>query len=101
VGRELGEQGFELIPLRGPATDADLPLDDEALDRFGRAVHDRWIRAEREAGSAVATGPHRVPWSELPESERERIRGEIRALPVLVGRAGYTLNWPEGSASGG
>jgi voltage-gated potassium channel Kch len=100
IAAELGVLGAELVPLHGPEANSDLPLDDDALDRFGRDVHDRWIRAEREVSSDVMSGPHAVGWSKLPEVERERIRAEIRALPSLVGRAGYTLNWPEGSAKG-
>jgi hypothetical protein len=95
IADELGELGADLVPLRGPPSTADLPLSGAALDQFGRTVHERWIRAEREAGSPVARGPHSPDWDHLPETERERIRAEIRSLPSMLARAGYELRLPE------
>ena len=88
---ELGDLpggAAELVPLNGPPEEVKpLEYSDEELDVFGRHAHDRWAAAEQAAGGRSDL----QPWDELPESERERIRGEIRELPETLARAGYEL----------
>ena len=103
VGAVLSRLGARVVPLQGPA-DLDLSLGSlELVTELARDEHDRWMADLVRDGwtfgpgpkDAVAkTHPLLVPWADLSESEREKDRDSIRAIPRMLARVGYALELP-------
>ncbi len=63
------------------------------IERLSIMEHNRWVAEKRLSGWRVTSGekntqlrlsPSLIPWSELPEKEREKDREAIRNLPNLI-----------------
>ena len=50
---------------------------------------DGWTLGARD--DKARTHPSLVPWDELPESEKEKDRDVVRAIPDLLAAAGLTI----------
>lgn len=104
VARKLSAVGATLTPLTSSAAMGDLPLADALLEELAQEEHDRWMADLVADGWQPTDGPKDpdrklhpllVPWEDLAESEREKDRDGLRALPRLVARAGYRLTMPD------
>src|SRR5207247_1742645 len=75
------------------------PLKDapDAVEAMAELEHQRWERERRAEGFRFGPrrGPRRnellVPWTELPERERERDRDFVRRRPEILAQAGFKL----------
>jgi voltage-gated potassium channel Kch len=82
-----------VVPPARPAT-----FTTEQIEQMARFEHERWMDERQSAGwrfgerdNAKRKHPSLVPWEELPESEREKDRDVVRAIPDLLASIGYTI----------
>jgi len=95
---KLGLLGYELSS--GPGFHPrDLKLTPEQVEMLSEKEHLRWLMERDRSGwtygsprdDARKRHPSMVPWECLPESEKEKDREVIRALPRLIELAGLRL----------
>jgi voltage-gated potassium channel Kch len=98
VGERLADLGADLEPLAGPVRPPKISA--VLVDDLARVEHDRWMNDLVSKGWRHHDGdkdperklhPLLVEWAQLDESEREKDRDAIRALPELLARIGYEL----------
>lgn len=103
VAALLRDAGLRLAPLMD--WDAQpVELDAARVERLAEREHGRWLERRRREGwnhgpernEERKTTPLLVEWSELAESERERNRAEIRALPAVLALADLAIAIPGG-----
>ena len=97
VGRKLSAIGCVLC-LR-QAGGESFQFRPGEVERLAELEHERWMAERLRQGWLL--GPHRdeaqrrhpalVPWSELPESQREKDRQVVRALPSMLADAGLAI----------
>ena len=58
---------------------------------LARAIHEDYVRNEREKGNTPQTNPSMVPWEELPESLKESNRGQAGHIPIKLEAIGYDM----------
>lgn len=101
VAEVVQELGGQLAPLRSMTGRAPALEAPDVLERLARDEHDRWMTALHTDGWRHAPGPKDpiakthpllVPWSQLPEPEREKDRDAIRAIPRMLGRVGFEID---------
>jgi hypothetical protein len=86
-----------MVPARGD--EPRFALTDVELEALARAEHDRWCAQKRAAGwrEGDHTDKERrvhealVPWSALPEAQRQKDRDMVNGIPQVLARAGYTI----------
>ena len=68
------------------------------IETMAEIEHERWITERVARGwskgprdDAARSHPALVPWSDLPEAEREKDREVVRAIPALLAEAGYVV----------
>jgi hypothetical protein len=94
---KLARAGYVMLPARSDEPPFAFPPDD--LERLSESEHERFVAAKLAAGWAYAPQTDRarrlhvalVPWSELPESQREKDRDLVGGIPEILARAGYTI----------
>ena len=66
-------------------------------ETLARAIHEDYVRNEREKGNTPDTNPSMVPWEELPESLKESNRGQAEHIRVKLEAIGcdiaITTDW--------
>ncbi len=90
--------GFELMPLRHWGGTRD-PFSAAEVEALAESDHDRWRERREAAGwrygevrdEAQLVTPQLVPWKDLAPKWREYNLSRIRAMPVLLARAGFEL----------
>jgi hypothetical protein len=94
IAVKLARIGCRIAPQAAGA--AAVELTDEDVELMARVEHERWVDERVAAGwSAGARDDDRqvhpglVPWSDLPETEREKDRDVVRLIPALLAEAGY------------
>lgn len=101
VGAKLGDLGASLTPLTGAVPD-ELPLEAKQLDELAEMEHERWVSDQEGDGWRFTSGekdperklhPLLIPWSDLPDHEREKDRDAIRAIPAALAAVGYALKF--------
>ena len=97
IALKLGRTGLRAVP-HALAPGVSATLAPAELELLATLEHERWLAERRDDGwtqgprdDAARSHPSLVPWSELTESEREKDRDIVRAIPALLRRAGYTL----------
>jgi hypothetical protein len=98
IPNKLNRLGYELAPSHG-LTPAKLQLTERDVEDLAIREHDRWMNERRRNGWTY--GPVRdnsrkhhhllVPWSQLPDAEREKDRDTVRNLPLLIEKAAFRL----------
>ena len=101
AARDIPEKLARIDHVMIPARSHDAPFDfpGEALEGLAEQEHERFVRAKTVEGWSYGderdekrkTNPTLVPWEELPEEEREKDRAQVRAIPRILARAGYTV----------
>lgn len=94
---KLAGAGFVMIPARSNEPPFDFP--GEALERLAEAEHERWMSAKLASGWSYAPVTDKdkklnqalLPWTELPEEEKEKDRDLVRGIPEMLARAGYAI----------
>jgi hypothetical protein len=97
IAVKLVRAGMRAVP-HTLATGSPATFSPSEVELLAISEHQRWL-AERMAegwtlgprDDAAKSHPSLLPWSELSESEREKDRDVVRAIPALLLRAGYTL----------
>jgi voltage-gated potassium channel Kch len=101
VGAKLREAGLVVVPapLADPAA-VESVLSATQVEELAIAEHDRWCADLIADGWRHGPGPKDperklhpslVPWSELPEEERDKDREPVRALPEMLAHVGFEL----------
>lgn len=97
IGVKLDLVGWELAAAADPP--APLTIESAELELLARQEHERWRRDlegagwthGRERDPERRTHPMLVDWELLPESEREKDRQAVRAIPGVLAAVGYGL----------
>jgi len=70
----------------------------EELESMARLEHERWVDERRANGwtlgakdTARQQTPYLIPYDELPEEIKEYDRDVVRALPLVLARAGMSM----------
>lgn len=97
---KLRAVGCDAVPgaTSGGAASAFAFRPDE-IETLARIEHRRWSAERRVAGWRFAPArrddvrehPSLVPWEDLSESEREKDREAVRAIPAVLARAGLAI----------
>jgi hypothetical protein len=58
---------------------------------LARAIHDRYLRTQREAGVTPEENPSLVPWERLPEGLQESCRRQADHIGVKLNAVGCTI----------
>lgn len=90
---EEGERadGFELLqtfPLLDRTCIAELLLGESFDESLARAIHDAYLRHERESGKTPEDNPALVDWTDLPESLKESNRRQADHITVKLKEVG-------------
>jgi hypothetical protein len=77
---------------------ADFVIEGRDLEEMAKLEHERWVDEKLRAGwrngprdDEERTHPSIVPWSDLSESEREKDREQVRAIPAVLESVGYAV----------
>ena len=101
IGAKLHAVGVGLVPL----TDWDaapIEFTDDEVETLAVMEHDRWWREREAAGWTPGPArdpehkqtPYLVPWDELSEDIRDYDRNTVRAMPGVLGSAGFAIARP-------
>ncbi|MBV8140988.1 MAG: hypothetical protein JOZ60_02975 [Verrucomicrobia bacterium] len=98
IPNKLNRLGYELAPSHG-LNPAKLQFTESEIEDLAILEHERWM--DERARNGWIYGPLKdslrkhhhllIPWSQLPEVEREKDRDAVRNLPVLIKKAGFQL----------
>ena len=74
-------------------------FNEDEIEVLAEKEHARWVRQKQENGWRYGSATdksrmlHRdlVPWNELTESDKEKDRFMVRAIPRIVEKAGYLI----------
>ncbi len=99
IHRTLQDAGFRVRLQAAGRPEPPLVLSPEEVERMSRVEHQRWSAEKLISGwtfgaikdSAAKTHPDLVPWSELPDPEREKDRQFVRRWPELLAQVGYAV----------
>ena len=97
IPQKLQRIGHVMIPARSHDAPFDFP--GERLEELAEHEHRRYVEAKLAEGWALGpeksdekkTNPTLVPWEELSDEEREKDRAQVRGIPRVIARAGYTV----------
>jgi len=97
IPAKLASAGYAMIPARSNEPPFNFPGD--ALEYLAEREHERWMQVKLADGWKYARKTNKdgklnqclVPWSELPEEEREKDRDMVRGIPRMLARGGYAV----------
>ncbi len=96
MARVLGAGGFVLSPSGPGVAPAVL---ESRMETLAEAEHDGWMAHRASNGwtfgavrdDAAKRHPSMIPYAELPETEKEKDRANIRHYPAFAARAGLCI----------
>jgi hypothetical protein len=96
LGSKLAAIHCHIAPLTEWDTSPESLSPDE-VEQLAVMEHQRWLDERQRNGwtygptrdDVAKRHPSLVPWSKLSESEREKNRAAVRAIPALLFRAGF------------
>jgi hypothetical protein len=99
---KLKAAGYRLGSLLSRGRQATTFGSEEEVELLAKMEHARWVRERRKAGwqygpkkdPVAKTHPCLVPWSKLKESERDKDRAAVRAIPKILAEAGFQMYRP-------
>jgi hypothetical protein len=98
IAVKLARIGRRAVPAIVAPSTMRIHFNSEELELMAAAEHERWLHERDEAGwtrgprdDSARRHPSLVPWEALAESEREKDREIVRALPGLLESVGYTV----------
>ena len=96
MGRKMASLGCLLVPRS--AADRGFTYQPGEVELLARREHVRWMAERASRGwrygprdDATKHHPDFIPWSELPEAERERDRDAVRAIPSMLAEVGLAV----------
>jgi voltage-gated potassium channel Kch len=98
VGVKLESVGCGISPLGDWSADP-VVFSSEEIEHMARMEHERWCAEKEGEGYKTGPGPKEakkthpclVPWEDLSEDVREIDGATVRALPLLLARAGFSV----------
>ncbi len=98
IGIKLSAIDHRIEPLRDWEA-VDYKFTETDIETMALMEHERWCQELRRGGwnygperdDARKTHPALVPWTDLPENEKDKNREFIRDLPQLLSRAGFQV----------
>ena len=98
IPQKLGRIGYVMIPARSNEP-AEFPKGEEDLELLSKMEHERWMNVKLKTGWVFAQETNKlkkqhsalVPWEDLPETEKDKDRDLVRAIPQLLTEIGYTV----------
>lgn len=99
IPKKLALIGYIMLPDRSGEQQVAFRLTDDELDYLAELEHERWMQVKWEDGWEYAEQTDKskkkskllVPWSKLPDEEKEKDRDIIRAIPIMLAKAGYRV----------
>jgi hypothetical protein len=91
--------GAFVAPVAGADAGPRFSFDRPEIELLAQLEHERWVRERMSRGwtygkprdNARKLHPDLVSWADLPETEREKDRDAIRAIPGILRNAGYQI----------
>ena len=106
VGATLNRLGASMVPLNDGDPGSLVWSHTASIEQLAVEEHDRWQDDLLADGWKYSPGPKDpdrkthpllVPWEQLKEAEKEKDRDAIRAIPRMLARAGFAIDFPEQS----
>jgi hypothetical protein len=99
IPHKLAQVGYAMIPARSDQPPFKFPEDDGDLERLAEMEHARWMAQKLAAGwrygsetdKAARIHEALLPWKKLQESQKEKDRDLVRAVPEILAAVGYTV----------
>ena len=110
VGATLNRLGASMVPLDDGDPGSLVWSHTASIEQLAVEEHDRWQDDLLADGWKYSPGPKDpdrkthpllVPWEKLKEAEKEKDRDAIRAIPRMLARAGFAIDFPERSRTAG
>lgn len=100
---KLKRLGLTLCEMPPGAPPALFEFDDDQVALLAEMEHGRWVVDRllngwtfgEERDNEKKTRPQLIPWSELPEGEKEKDRKPIKEIPRQLASVGYRIVDPE------
>ncbi len=99
IPEKLARIGFVMIPSRSDQPIFKFPEKDDDLELLSRLEHERWMAGKLAAGWRY--GPRTIkkdlihenllPWEKLSETDKDKDRALVRAIPQILAQAGYAM----------
>jgi hypothetical protein len=97
IANKLSHAGYLMRPARSHEHPFNFPAGD--LDTLSQLEHERWMKDKFDSGWQLGVKTNKsmklhqalVPWSDLPEGEREKDRELVRGIPRILARAGFAV----------
>jgi hypothetical protein len=94
---KLASAGYAMIPARSNEPPFNFPGD--ALEFLAEREHERWMQVKLVDGWKFGEVTDKdkklnqclVPWTELPDDEKEKDRDMVRGIPKMLARGGYAV----------
>jgi hypothetical protein len=94
---KLACAGYAMIPARSNEPPFNFPGD--ALEFLAEKEHERWMQVKQQDGWKFGPVTDKdkklnqclVPWTDLPEEEKEKDRDMVRGIPKMLARGGYAV----------
>jgi len=97
ISERLRAFGYDIVPLSDWEAEYHA-FDDDDVAGMAEMEHERWVRDKTADGFTYAPGPKTdktnpclVPWTDLPEHEKDKDRQAVRAAPRVLARAGFQV----------
>jgi len=99
IPEKLAKIGFIMLPSRSDQPIFTFPENDRDLEKLSKMEHDRWAALKEKAGWTYAAETNKKakqhqslrPWVQLSESDKEKDRALVRAIPLILAEVGYTM----------
>lgn len=99
IGKKLDHVGCTMS-TGSPDDDDAYQMTTEDIEQLAIITHDHWMAERRADGWTYAPGPKNVakktsewfvPFQLLPDEEQEKDRDPVRAIPLLLSKAGLKI----------
>ena len=99
IPEKLAKVGFIMLPSRSDQPIFTFPENDKDLEELSKLEHDRWMQLKKREGWTYASETSKkekkhqslLPWDQLSDSDKEKDRALVRAIPKILAKVGYTM----------
>jgi bifunctional DNA-binding transcriptional regulator/antitoxin component of YhaV-PrlF toxin-antitoxin module len=97
IHRKLTSAGYTIIPAESNQVLAEFTQTE--VEKLAREEHGRWMKKKLADGWQHAEKTDKantlykdiVPWEQLTEEEKDKDRMLVKAIPRILGKAGYVM----------
>jgi class 3 adenylate cyclase len=98
IPNQFYELGYQPTAA-GDAVPSEIAITLEQFEILSRQGHERWMAERQRQGwtygstrdDAHKHDPSLIPWKSLPDDEKQKSRGQIHNIPLLVRKAGFQI----------